>query len=196
MNPARRVDAVVLAGGRSARLGGRDKVLVEMDGQTLLAIAVQAVAAARAVVVVGPERDVPLPRAVAWAREEPAFGGPVAGLAAGLAALPDDGDDVLLLAADLPHAGRLADALLASRPAQDARVVVDADGRAQWTASLVRRDALVSALHRLGDVDGASLRRLFSDLEWEEVAVPAAATWDVDTPDDLPTPGSTDQQHH
>ncbi|MGJ9411641.1 molybdenum cofactor guanylyltransferase [Aeromicrobium sp. CF4.19] len=187
-------DAVVLAGGQARRLGGIDKVLVESGGRTLLATAVAAATQARDIVVVGPRRDAELPRVVRWTRESPPFAGPVAGLAAGLAELPDGAELVLLLAADLPHADVLTTALLAAPPSGDARVVVDADGRAQWTASLLRRGRLATALRELGDPTDASLRRLFSHLEWEKVGVlphddagrTSDPTWDVDTPDDLP----------
>ncbi|MDC7121706.1 NTP transferase domain-containing protein [Cellulomonas fimi] len=78
-------DAVVLAGGRARRLGGTDKGAVVVAGQALLDHALAAVAGARAIVVVGPP-SVARP-GVPTVQESPAFGGPVAGLAAGLAAL-------------------------------------------------------------------------------------------------------------
>ncbi|WP_375000688.1 molybdenum cofactor guanylyltransferase [Aeromicrobium sp. CTD01-1L150] len=179
-------DAVILAGGRAKRFGD-DKVLAEVEGSTLLATAVEAVSQARHVAVVGPRRDTLLPRPVRWCREEPPFGGPVVALAAGLAALPDDDADVLLLAADLPRAADLVAALQTTTPS-DARVIVDADGQAQWTSSLVRRPALRDALRAIGEAHGASLRHLFSHLEWEPAPAPTGATWDVDTPDDLRRP--------
>lgn len=180
-------DAVVLAGGRARRFGS-DKVLAEVGGRTLLAVAVDAVADARHVVVVGPPRDVEMARDVRRAREEPEFGGPVAALAAGLRVLPADDAPVLLLAADLPRADRLVDALLSAPPVGDARVITDPEGRAQWAASLVRRPALRDALDVLGDPDGVSLRRLFRSLRWESVHAPPGATWDVDAPEDLRRP--------
>ena len=181
------IDAVVLAGGRSRRFGS-DKVTARVGGRTLLDIAVDAVSTLREVVVVGPERDVPLRRPVVWAREEPEFGGPVAGLSAGLRALPDDSDAVLLLAADLPRADELVARLLDAPLSSDAVVVTDQDGSAQWTASLVRCAPLREALGTLDDPDGTSLRHLFTGLGWDPVTAPAGATWDVDTPDDLRSP--------
>ncbi|MGH3120123.1 MAG: NTP transferase domain-containing protein, partial [Streptosporangiaceae bacterium] len=56
--PAHAYDAVVLAGGRSIRLGGTDKPGLIVGEQTLLGSVVSAVTSAGAdrIVVVGPER--------------------------------------------------------------------------------------------------------------------------------------------
>jgi GTP:adenosylcobinamide-phosphate guanylyltransferase len=45
--------AIVLAGGRGTRLGGRDKAAVEVAGRSLLERALSAVAGAATVVVFG-----------------------------------------------------------------------------------------------------------------------------------------------
>src|SRR5664279_3981324 len=90
--------AIVLAGGTSRRWGGRDKTAVLLSGRPVLLHVVDALLPeAAAVAVVGPA-DHPARAAVdlaarqagrplIWTREEPAGGGPVAGLAAGLTAL-------------------------------------------------------------------------------------------------------------
>ncbi|MDQ0754097.1 molybdenum cofactor guanylyltransferase [Arthrobacter sp. B3I4] len=79
-------DAVILAGGRSSRLGGVPKAQLVLHGQTLLERSLQAASGARRSVVVGPG-TVTLPPAVLRCREDPPFGGPAAAIAAGLAAL-------------------------------------------------------------------------------------------------------------
>lgn len=131
-------DAIVLAGGRASRLGGRDKTALVFRGEALLdhAIAAALGAGAGAVVVVGPERprdahrpfdiepgelDGSRPSAsVRWAIESPRFGGPAAALGAGVGILtgPDrvgaPGEWVLVLAADLPFAREAVPALLAA----------------------------------------------------------------------------------
>ncbi|SDK53629.1 DUF6457 domain-containing protein [Streptomyces indicus] len=78
-------DAVVLAGGAAKRLGGVDKPAVQVGGRALLDRVLGACAAAGTTVVVAPPR--PTVRPVVWAREEPAGGGPLAALAAGVDAL-------------------------------------------------------------------------------------------------------------
>ncbi|MFD1214070.1 molybdenum cofactor guanylyltransferase, partial [Arthrobacter sp. GCM10027362] len=47
-------DAVVLAGGRSSRLGGVPKALLEFEGRTLLRRTLDALSGARRIAVVGP----------------------------------------------------------------------------------------------------------------------------------------------
>jgi molybdopterin-guanine dinucleotide biosynthesis protein A len=93
--------AVILAGGRASRLSGLDKMSIEVGGRSLLQRSVDAVAGAEPVVVVGPCRAVV--GEVVWTRERPPGAGPVAALAAGIAALPDLGDatELAVLAADL-----------------------------------------------------------------------------------------------
>lgn len=93
---------MILAGGAARRLGGRDKPGLLVGGARLLDHAVAACAGARRIVVVGPERPTVIP--VAWVREDPPGGGPVAALAAGLAAV--SAPVTLLLAADLPFVTR------------------------------------------------------------------------------------------
>ena len=104
-------DAVVLAGGRSSRLGGTAKAMLEIDGLTLLDITLDAVRDARHTVVVG---DVVAPPGILVTREAPVFGGPAAGIAAGLAALDSTVDHVLVLACDMPRVSEVVTALLAS----------------------------------------------------------------------------------
>jgi molybdopterin-guanine dinucleotide biosynthesis protein A len=85
------IDLIVLAGGRGSRLGGAVKPAVEVAGRTLLSRVLDARTLARRVVIVGPAsaRSAAGPEATGalWALEDPPFGGPVAGIAAGLAAL-------------------------------------------------------------------------------------------------------------
>ncbi|MFI1091674.1 molybdenum cofactor guanylyltransferase [Streptomyces sp. NPDC020917] len=81
----RSYDALVLAGGAARRLGGTDKPALAVGGLMLLDRVLAACADARTTVVVGPRR--PTARPVRWTREEPAGGGPLPALAAGLAAL-------------------------------------------------------------------------------------------------------------
>ena len=88
---SRGVDLIVLAGGRGSRLGGTVKPAVDVAGRTLLSRVLDARALARRVVVVGPASAHaavgPETTGVLWTLEDPPFGGPVAGIAAGLAAL-------------------------------------------------------------------------------------------------------------
>ncbi|MGC9666892.1 molybdenum cofactor guanylyltransferase [Planosporangium sp. 12N6] len=96
--------AIVLAGGGGRRLGGRDKPALPVGGRSMLLRVLDAVGDASPRIVVGPDRP-ELDTDVVQVREHPPGGGPVAGLAAGLAALDASSDEVGLvavLAADLP----------------------------------------------------------------------------------------------
>jgi molybdopterin-guanine dinucleotide biosynthesis protein A len=109
-------DALVLAGGAARRLGGTDKPALAVGGRMLLDRVLAACAAARTTVVVGPRR--PTARPVLWTREEPAGGGPLPALAAGLAAL--DAAHAAHDALAAPDAERAADAALAASDAERA----------------------------------------------------------------------------
>lgn len=174
-------DAVVLAGGGSTRFGGVDKALLVLDGVSLLDRVLTATNAAASTVVVGPERGVCRP--VEWAREEPPGGGPVAGIAAGLAV--GRAPVVVLLSCDLPWitADEVAQ-LVAGVGEHDGFGLLDTDSREQWLAAAYRRTGLVEALKRIGDPQNKSVRRLFLglDLAWSP---PSRAGDDVDSWADL-----------
>ena len=135
--PADDLAAIVLAGGRAARLGGADKPGLVVGARTLLAAVVSAAAEAGAgqVVVVGPARPgiggagpVSSSR-VEFVREDPPGTGPVAGLRCGLDRV--GAPWVAVLAADMPFLrARHLVALLAAagrrsraRAGQPARIV-------------------------------------------------------------------------
>ncbi|GAA2034803.1 hypothetical protein GCM10009819_18940 [Agromyces tropicus] len=192
------VDAVILMGGRAERLGGIVKGDLRVDGRTLLERVVDAAAGARCRVVVGEAGASRLPDDVRIVREEPPLGGPAAAVAAGVAALEDDGDDVLLLAGDQPFIADAVEPLLAAlaaHPEADGVRAIDADGRPQHLASVVRRPALESAIaeatERTGTLEGASVRALFAALRLVDTAVPIRATMDVDTWADAEALGAT-----
>ncbi|WP_235523227.1 molybdenum cofactor guanylyltransferase [Cellulomonas sp. Root485] len=175
-------DAIVLAGGRARRLGGASKPDVEVGGVALLDHALAAVAGAAHVVVVGPPQ-VARP-GIATVLEDPPDGGPVAGLAAGLDALPADGPDiVVVLACDVPGAGRVLPALLAAAEVtgSDGARMIGADGRPQHLVAAYRRTALRLALDALPAVRGAAMHALVGGLRLVDVADDEGATADADT---------------
>lgn len=180
-------DAVVLAGGRARRLDGASKPDVVLAGRRLIDRTLDATAGARAVVVVGPPEVAP--PGVRVTREDPAGGGPVAGLASGLAALPDGAALVLVLACDLPRVAGAVPALLAAAGrAPDGAVLVDRDGRRQPLAAVYRRTALDGALdHVQADrgLQGASMRSLLAQMTVVEVPDSGGHGADVDTWSDV-----------
>src|SRR3954464_6882473 len=80
--------AVVLAGGRAARLGGQAKPQLIVGSRSMLASVLAAVADAAARVVVGPAQ--PVPDDVLLVREQPPGGGPAAARGAGRAGVNPD----------------------------------------------------------------------------------------------------------
>ena len=134
--------AVVLAGGRAARLGGQPKPQLDVGGRTMLAAVLTAVDGAVPVVVVGPPQ--PVPDGVVLLRETPPGGGPVPALAAGLAAV-GEAEVVALLAADLPFLTSGLVTALRQRLTGDGVLVVDDTGRDQLLLGVWRTAALRSA---------------------------------------------------
>jgi molybdopterin-guanine dinucleotide biosynthesis protein A len=184
VQPAPRYTAVVLAGGRAARLGGRAKPQLEVGGRTLLARVLDAVADASTRIVVGPHQ--PAPADVVLVREEPPGGGPVAALRAGLAPVTDD--VVVVLAGDLPFLTPAVVAALLERLTGEGVLVVDDTGRDQLLLGAWRTAALRAVLPTAGGP--TSLRKVFAPLAVRRLRpdpVPGAPPpWlDCDTPADL-----------
>ena len=174
-------DAIVLAGGAAARLGGAAKPQLAIAGRTLLDHAVAAVGDAERVVVVGP--DQPVEARVVFCREQPPGGGPVAAIAAGL--LHTSAEVVVVLAADLPFVAPAIPRLLDALPAAGVAMLVDESGRPNYLAAAWRRAGLASALQTLGEPAGASMRALIELVP--HVLVQDEAGWgrDCDTWEDL-----------
>ncbi len=187
------VAVVVVAGGSGRRFdpsgGPGDGVLAAkltapLGGSTVLGTLLEGLdewSAGRGVpvVVVGP----------GGVREDPPGGGPLAGFAAGLAALPEGpgADVVVLLGADQPFAAPAVPRLLAALaadPSLDAVLGVDPDGRRQPLLSAHRLTAARRLLDGLPAVHDQPLRELFRG-RVAEVAVSARESLDVDDPDDL-----------
>lgn len=183
-------DAVVLAGGRSSRLGGVPKQALTYGGATLLQRSLAAAAGARSVVVVGPDPG-PLPGAVTTCREEPPFAGPASAIAAGVAALRGTAGPrppfTLLLACDMPNVGVAVEALrLALRPG-DGAMAVSPDGHRQPLVGFYSTAALQRSVQDLvsrGALMNGSVSALLARLDVQLVTVPAGSTDDVDTWDD------------
>lgn len=181
--------AVVLAGGRARRLGGLDKPALTVGGRTLLDGVLAACRGADPVVVVGPRRPVANP--VTWAHELPAYGGPLAALAAGLTAVPAAAELTAVLAADLPGLrGHTIDRLRAAAVnpvdlGHDGAVLVDEDSRRQWLCGVWRTAALRAALAAAGDPANRSVRGVLGGLVVAAVPAEPGEAADIDTPADL-----------
>ncbi|WP_225219648.1 molybdenum cofactor guanylyltransferase [Arthrobacter gallicola] len=194
-------NAVVLAGGRSSRLGGVPKAGLILEGKTLLERTLDTVRQAGRVAVAGPaELEDVLPAVPAqcfFVREEPAFSGPAAAVGAAVDALCRAGaaeDSVppwtLVLACDMPGAAGAVQALLAEASSEPGTSLMarDSSGALQPLAALYRTDELRGAVQSRSSVNGhpgglenLSMFRLLARVQWREVAVPEGSTADVDT---------------
>lgn len=199
-------DAVILAGGRSTRLGGVPKSGLVHDGATLLEHALRAVRNAAAVAVVGPDPG-DLPEGVVTCREDPPFAGPAAAIAAGLSALERKRSRdprhraaapyTLVLACDMPRVSAAVGALLGAAAAADPGdgfMAISPDGRRQPLTGLYGTAALqrcTADAARRGALENASVFALLARLEVREVGVPTGSTDDVDTWDDASALGVT-----
>jgi molybdopterin-guanine dinucleotide biosynthesis protein A len=135
---------IVLGGGEGRRLGGVSKPDLVVSGRRLLDRVLDAGTACAPRVVVAPN-SVAVPDGVLRTLEDPPAGGPVAGIAAGLARLSEledgcaagsKGTDVLILACDLPGAQGLIGALRAARDEQCGRAPAPASAPASGTGTV------------------------------------------------------------
>ncbi|WP_116451075.1 molybdenum cofactor guanylyltransferase [Blastococcus litoris] len=184
MDPLPVFTAVVLAGGRAARLGGQAKPQLLVGGRPILAAVLDAVADAQDRIVVGPPQ--PAPPDVLVVREQPPGGGPVAALRAGLAEVPTD--VVVVLAGDLPFLSPWVVRGLLERLTDDGVMAVDDSGRDQYLLSAWRTPALRGAI--TATRGPAPLRRVLAPLaagRWRPDVRPGEPPpWlDCDTPADL-----------
>lgn len=193
-----RIGAIVLAGGRSSRFG-TDKLAQPFDGRPLLLHAIGAVRAiapdVEVVVVTSPGGRPDVPSGVSVARDATAFEGPLAGLAAGLSALPPDVDRLLVVGGDMPTLvpavlGRLlavveeeAVELAALDDGGFARPLPMALRRAP--AERAARALLAAGERRLRALAGALGSVTIAEREWRAIDAVGATLRDVDVPDDL-----------
>lgn len=185
--------ALIIGGGRSERMG-TNKGELTLEGRTLLERAIDAVTDARLVVVVA-ERVEVRPESV-WPEvlftlETPAFGGPVAGIAAGVAQLSNrsDAEDVIVLPIDSPAVAEAVGVLAAARPGRDGVVLQDPQGWPQYLLGRYTLGALRRALGELGKVRDVPVRRLGDLLDVARVPVDHRLTEDVDTPEQAEAAG-------
>lgn len=190
-----RIGAIVLAGGRSSRFG-RNKLAEIIDGRPLLHHAIEGVRAVATdvVVVVAPGANLPVPPGVQIAQDPVAFEGPLAGVAAGLAALDPAVDRLIVVAGDMPS---LVPAVLRRQldlvaSGADAAILAH-DGDALPLPMALRRGSVEQAVGKLlGDgerrlraLTGALGAAVIDESTWRAHDPTAATLNDIDTPDDL-----------
>lgn len=195
-----KVAALVLAAGRSTRMGGPNKLLATLDGKPLVRHAAEAALGAGlagVTVVTGHQgervRAALNGLAVSFAANPDFAEGLSTSLRAGLAALPEDVDAVVVLLGDMPRVTADLVARLAAGfdPAAGRHVVVPvADGRRGNPVLWGRR--FFAELSRVaGDQGGRAVLATYPEAVFEVPAEDDAVHLDLDTPEALAAVGGT-----
>jgi len=178
---------VVLTGGSAVRLSGADKASIELGGLTLLEHALGALLDIDEVVVVGD--PVPTTRPVTFTREDPAGGGPAAGVLEAMRSFARRPDLLAVLAVDMPLVSadtvRRLSAGASAHVDGDGAVLVDDSGQTQYLCAVYAASALERAGLSAGDETGLSMRRLTADLDLAPVPAAGSEARDVDTWEDV-----------
>ena len=189
----RRIAAIVLAAGRSTRMGGPNKLLAEIGGRPLVRFAVEEALASRAkpvIVVTGHERE----------RVEAALAGLPVGLVhnpdfaqglgtslrAGITAVPAEADGAIVCLGDMPQVdAALIDRLIAAfDPEKGALAVVPTIDGHRGNPVLWSRRFFPDLTAIEGDVGARHLIGRYGEAV-AEIPVGKAALVDVDTPEAL-----------
>ncbi len=189
-----RVAAVVLAAGRSTRMGAINKLIAEIGGKPLVRIAAEQALASRAspvIVVTGHERE----------KVEAALDGlPVrfvynpdyaeglgTSLKAGIAAVPAEADGAVVCLGDMPQVdSALIDKLIAAfDPERSALVVVPSINGRRGNPVLWSRRFFPDLMTVQGDIGARHLIGAYAEAVVEVPVAGEAALTDVDTPESL-----------
>jgi molybdenum cofactor cytidylyltransferase len=192
--PGRRLAALVLAAGRSTRMGGPNKLLAEIGGRPLARIAAEQALASQArpvIVVTGHQRErVEAALAgldVTFVHNPDYADGISTSVKAGIAAVPADADGAIVCLGDMPQVdAKVIDRLLAAfDPEKGALVVVPTmDGKRGNPVVWSRR--FFPELGALGgDVGARHLIASYPEAVAEVPVAGRAVLVDVDTPDAL-----------
>ena len=192
--PGPRIAALLLAAGRSSRMGGPNKMLAEIDGTPMVARTAQRLLSSHArpiVAVLGNQADAvdaALGRLPLKRMRNPAFAdGLSTSLKAGLAALPDDSDGVIVCLGDMPLiTGRDLDRLIAAfNPLEGRAIVVPTRHGKRGNPVLWARRFFPEMAELAGDVGAKHLIGEHAELVCEVEMDSDGVLVDIDTPDAL-----------
>ena len=190
----RRIAAIVLAAGRSTRMGAINKLIAEIGGKPLVRIAAEQALASRAspvIVVTGHERE----------RVEAALKGlPVrivhnphyaeglgTSLKAGIAAVAEDADGAIVCLGDMPQvsAGLIDKLIAAFDPERGALIVVPSIEGRRGNPVVWSRRFFHDLMQIQGDIGARHLIGAYAEAVAEVPVADDAALTDVDTPESL-----------
>jgi molybdenum cofactor cytidylyltransferase len=195
---APRVAAIVLAAGRSTRMGERNKLLVDVEGRPMLARSLQAVArsqVAEIVVVLGHQADQvrqvaeqALPGRTLRFVENPNYAqGLSTSLRAGLRAVPGDADAVLVALGDMPAItpAEIDRLIAAFNPVEQRAIVVPTYKGKRGNPILWARRFIPDMMTAAGDVGARHLIGENAELVREVEMAGEGVLVDLDTPEAL-----------
>jgi molybdenum cofactor cytidylyltransferase len=190
----RRIAAIVLAAGRSTRMGGPNKLVAEIAGRPLVRIAAEEALASRArpVIVVTGHQRADVERALAGLPirlvHNPDFAqGLGTSLKAGIAAVPADVDGAIICLGDMPQVdATLIDRLIAGfDPDRGALVVTPTFEGSRGNPVLWSRRFFPDLMAVEGDIGARHLISRYGEAVIEVPVEGKAALVDVDTPEAL-----------
>jgi molybdenum cofactor cytidylyltransferase len=189
-----RVAALVLAAGQSRRMGRHNKLLALLDGKQMVSHVVDAALASKAdpvIVVTGHDRD-RIERAigkrkVAWVHNPRYEDGLSTSLRAGLDALPQDAEGVLVLLGDMPliRPDQLNRLINAFNPTEGRAIVVPTVRGKRGNPVLFATSFVPKMREIGGDVGARHLLGEHAEAVFEIELEDEAALLDVDTPEAL-----------
>jgi len=191
---ARQIAAIVLAAGRSTRMGGPNKLVAEISGKPLVRIAVEEALASRAkpvIVVTGHERErveaalAGLPVKLVHNREF--ADGLASSVRTGIATVPAEADGAVICLGDMPQVdAALIDRLIAAfDPEQGALGVVPTIDGKRGNPVLWSRRFFPDLMAIEGDIGARRLIGRYGEAVIEVPVTGKAALTDIDTQEAL-----------
>jgi len=191
---AARIAALVLAAGRSSRMGAINKLLIGIDGKPMVRRVVETALAAGArpvIAVTGHERDrieaalSGLP--VAWVDNPDYAQGLSTSLKRGLAALPADIDGVLVCLGDMPliSAADIGRIVAAFDPREGREIIVPISGGKRGNPVLWGRRFFAEMRNLAGDTGAKHLIGVYPEAVAEVETETNGVLTDIDTPQAL-----------
>lgn len=190
----RPIAAVILAAGRSTRMGGPNKLLAEIGGRPLVRIAAEEALASRArpvIVVTGHQREkveaALLGLDVKRVHNPDFADGLSTSVRAGLAAVPEAADGAIVCLGDMPQVrAPLIDRLISAfNPERGALVVVPTIGGKRGNPVVWSRRFFPELMALEADVGARNMIARYAEAVAEVPLTDAAALIDVDTPEAL-----------
>ena len=154
-------------------MGGIDKSTIRLNGTRLIdhqLAGVQSLGIGKKSIVIVSTKH--LAAGITHTAEKPAYGGPLAGIAASLSVIPDSAKRVAIFSVDAPDSWQLLPDLasaLERNAERDAAIIKDDAGIANPLCSVWLSDSLRASLAEIGDTHNKPARALVRHSDWVAV---------------------------